>query len=203
MTNVLDITPLIAAKSDELCGDDLMVGERVLIITAVDGDGEDSKKLRLHYSGGDGKPWRPCKGMLRVIGSVWGPYANDWIGRSIKVFRYPEATYGGKKVGGVRIKGMSNIAAPFSVAVKESRTLMREYKIELLAASDKPEDKAARWAADYIEQMECQTDLIALKEAHKKEGKIINSLSQRYPEIWQSIDDAYRNAETRLEDFEG
>jgi len=156
MTEVVDISQMLEAKSDELVADDLMGGDRVLLITRVDLNGADAKKFRLHYAGDNGKPWRPCKGMCRVLAHGWrSNNAATYVGRSVKVFRYADAIYGGKKVGGVRVKGMSHIAAPFSIPVKESRTLIKEYKIEALASAEQGArqsnpNAAADWTAAFI-----------------------------------------------------
>jgi hypothetical protein len=72
--NATAITMLdtIVPKSDQLNSDDLIGGPRTIRLTKVHLTGEE-QPVALHYEGDDGKPYKPCKSMRRVLVQLWGP----------------------------------------------------------------------------------------------------------------------------------
>ena len=89
MSNMLST---IVPKSDQLNADDLIGEQRKTIkITqiTVKEKGED-QPCSIDYEGDNGKPWKPCKGMRRVLIEVWkSADANTYIGRSLTLYRDP------------------------------------------------------------------------------------------------------------------
>jgi hypothetical protein len=104
-----ELMEAIAPKSDQLNADDLIGGPLDIAITAVK-RGNAEQKLVVHY-GDKTRPWKPCKSMSRVMVSAWGKNPVQWVGQSLRLFRDPDAIYGGQKVGGIRISHMSGIEA--------------------------------------------------------------------------------------------
>ena len=190
MNDVLDISPLVAPESDELVGDDLLGGPKTITIVNVDANGAEKKKVRLFYPGGEDRPWRPCKGMARVLMSQWGPDAKKWIGKSIKLFRDPDAMFGGAKVGGVRIAGMSHIPVGFESPVKERRGAIKIYQIEKLE-SEPQSDKAANAADKIIANIARAPDLEKLESyISGKPTSAIEGWEQDRPELAAKVRDA-------------
>ena len=150
-----DISNLIAPKSDQLNSDDLATGDRTIRITEVNllGAGKE-QPIWVHYEGDDGKPWKPCKTMARLLANIWqAPDTSMWAGRLVQLYRDPDVTWAGAKIGGIRIRAVSHIDAPRQVAISESKTKRKLATIAVLPndaphAGARPADPQARAFAD-------------------------------------------------------
>jgi len=75
---MIDIAATCAPKSDQLNADDLIAGPRTITITAVKLSAED-QPVSIHFQGDDGKPWKPCKSMRRVLMRAWGADGSQYL----------------------------------------------------------------------------------------------------------------------------
>src|SRR5690606_5252386 len=78
------------------------------------------------------RPWRPSKGMRRVLAACWGADASQWAGRSVTLFFDPEVSFGKDKPGGTRIKALSDIDGPKRVPLLVSRGKTAVFVVEPL-----------------------------------------------------------------------
>ncbi|MEB3301991.1 MAG: hypothetical protein VKN56_08480 [Cyanobacteriota bacterium] len=100
--------------------------------------------------------------MRRVMVAVWGADGKAYVGRSMTLFRDPEVSYGGIKVGGVRISHMSHMDAPMAISLAEKRGKKTEFQVEpLIAAADPLEETKQQ-----LEQA-AQSGMAQLEEAWK------------------------------------
>ena len=135
---MLDVTPLTAPKVDQLTADHLVGGPMIGTITgarATHANDKDCIELTLdsfHL------PWRPCKTMIRLLASVWGPDASTWPGRTVRLFRDPTVKFGKDTLGGVRINGLSHIPASFEASVTITKGQRKPYRVERLAPTVDP-----------------------------------------------------------------
>jgi hypothetical protein len=127
----MDLTPTLAAKSNQLTTDDLIAGPLTIQITRVSA-GSPEQPVAVHFDGDDGRPWHPCKSMRRVLVAAWGVDASQYVGRWVTLFRDPEVVYGGIKVGGVRISHLSDLGGPLSIALTVTRQKRAPYKVQPL-----------------------------------------------------------------------
>jgi hypothetical protein len=127
----MDLTDTLAPKSNQLNSDDLIVGPKTITVTKVTA-GNSEQPVAIGYEGDQGKPWYPCKSMRRVLVAAWGADASAYIGRSITLFRDPEVSYGGIKVGGIRISHLSDLDSPLSIALTVTRQKRAPYKVQPL-----------------------------------------------------------------------
>jgi hypothetical protein len=75
---MVDMSQFIAAKSDQLNADDLMDAPRTITITKVTAAPDAAEQpVSIHYEGGEGRPWKPCKTMRRIMVGVWGKDASQ------------------------------------------------------------------------------------------------------------------------------
>jgi len=135
----------IAPKSDQLNADDLIGGvSKTIKVTAVSILAGD-QPVSLSFEGDNGKPYKPCKSMRRVLVNVWGSDGNSYIGRSMTLYRDDKVKFGGAEVGGIRISHMSGITEPVTMALTATRAQRKPYMVKPLAISESPsaEDKAA------------------------------------------------------------
>lgn len=128
----MDMTPSLAPKSNQLNSDDLITGPRTITITSVVA-GNAEQPVAVHFDGDQGKPWYPAKSMRRVLVAAWGADASQYVGRSLTLFRDPEVSYGGIKVGGIRISHLSHLDNPLSIALTVTRQKRAPYKVLPLA----------------------------------------------------------------------
>ena len=130
-----DMRHVIVAKSDQLNADDLIAGSKTVKITKVKVTLETTQPVTIWYEGHDGKPWKPCKGMCRIMVHAWGIDPTKYVGRFLTLFREPTVLYAGKKQGGIEISHMSDIAAEFDFAVTVSRGVKKIVRIKQLGAA--------------------------------------------------------------------
>ena len=134
-----DVTFALAAKSDQLNAVDIIGVEPVIKIRKVEVKKTEQQPVWIYYEGDNNKPWKPCKGMLRVISGGWGPDSSKWVGRSIKIYFEPSVKYAGEEVGGIQIRAMSNIdQRGLHVTQAISRTKRKPYFVAYLETKVQP-----------------------------------------------------------------
>ena len=129
----VDIRASIQARSDQLNADDLIGQPRTIRVTAVTAHSAD-QPVAIHYEGGDGKPFLPCKSMRRVLVAAWGDRGADWVGRSMTLYNDPDVIFGGVKVGGIRVSHVSHIDQPLSILLTTTRSKRKPYVVKPLKA---------------------------------------------------------------------
>jgi hypothetical protein len=71
--------------------------------------------------------------MRRVLASSsWGKYGDDYVGKSLELFRDPTVKYSGEEVGGIQISKMSDIQNQFVFMLTLSRGKKRPIIIKPL-----------------------------------------------------------------------
>lgn len=141
----MDISKALVAKSDQLNASDLSGAPIVATIEAVR-QGDAAKPVIVELVGMKGRPWKPSKGMLRVIAHAWGVESDAWVGRLVKLVNNPEVIYAGEKVGGVEVIAMSHIAADFTIPVRISQKKVKQHTVTVLA-EPQTEPWRAQWQA--------------------------------------------------------
>ena len=129
----MDLTPTLAPKSNQINADDLVAGPRTITITRVTA-GNAEQPVAVHHEG-DTRPWYPCKSMRRVLVAAWGADASQYVGRRVTLIRDPEVSYGGMKVGGIRISHLSDLDGPLSIALTVTRQKRATYRVQPLPAA--------------------------------------------------------------------
>lgn len=141
----MDISKALVAKSDQLNASDLTGAPIVATIEAVR-RGDAAKPVIVDLVGMKGRPWKPSKGMLRVVAHAWGVESDAWVGRSVKLVNNPEVIYAGEPVGGVEVIAMSHIDKPFTIPVRISQKKVKQHHVDLLAEPP-TEPWRAQWQA--------------------------------------------------------
>ena len=122
----------ITPKSDQANADDLIASPVTVTIQAVK-QGDKESPVWIVTSGFDGRPWKPCKSMRRVLIAAWGEYGSQWVGKRVTLFCDPEVVYGGVKVGGIRISHMSDIDADLALSLTATRGKRKPFTVKRLA----------------------------------------------------------------------
>lgn len=184
---MLDMTPVLIAKSDQINGPDLIGGPRNVKIAGVRLTGKDQATEIIIEN--DDKLWRPCKTVVRLLARAWGNDGNQWIGKSAQLFYDADVRYGKEKPGGVRVSHLSHLNGELTVCLQVRKGVVKEYTIKPLqqrantpaaslpdAAADAPQpDAAATWTdklIDAINQTTDRAELMALDA--KAKAKLTN-----------------------------
>jgi hypothetical protein len=141
----MDISKALVAKSDQLNASDLTGAPIVATIEAVR-RGDAVKPVIVDLVGMDGRPWKPSKGMLRVIAHAWGTESDAWVGRLVKLVNNPEVVYAGEAVGGVEVVAMSHIPKAFTIPARISQKKVKQHHVDVLA-EPATEPWVAQWQA--------------------------------------------------------
>jgi hypothetical protein len=134
----VDVSKTVDPKSDQLNADDLIAGPRTIKIVKVTASATPEQPVSLHYDGDNGKPWKPCKSMRRVLIALWGSKGSGYVGKRVTVYRDDSVKFGGIEVGGIRISH-ADIDSDVTIAITESRAKRKPTLIRKLA----PEKAAA------------------------------------------------------------
>lgn len=129
MINMLNT---IKPKSDQLNSDDLIGAEKTIKITKLSIMGEAEQPIAINYEGDEGKPYKPCKSMRRVLVNVWGNDGNAYVGRSLRLYRDESVKFGGLAVGGIRISHMSHIDKPVTMALTATKANRKPFIVQPL-----------------------------------------------------------------------
>lgn len=109
----MDITDSLAPASDQLDALELAPGPRIFTVKSVS-KGSVEQPVNVHLVEFP-RPWRPSKGMRRVLAACWGTDASLWTGRRVQLFYDETVTFGKETPGGTRIAALSHIDKPVKV----------------------------------------------------------------------------------------
>ena len=147
-----DMSSAIVPKSDQINADDLIGGPMTITINDVKITGGQEQPVSIYFAGSD-KAFRPCKSMSRVLVSAWGPDAKAYIGRSLELYRDPTVKWGGMEVGGIRIRAMTDIEGPMTMALTATKGSRKPFTVRPLTAAPAKADKAADGVRALIENL--------------------------------------------------
>lgn len=129
-----DMAHAIIAKSDQLNADDLLGNPITVRIRDTKVTKAPQQPAWIYYDGDNGKPWKPCKSMCRVMVEGFGSTdSKQYIDKYVTLFRDPTAKFEGKEVGGVRISHMSDIGdEPRTFMITIRRGVKAPYTVQPL-----------------------------------------------------------------------
>ncbi len=130
-----DLSKTISPKSDQMNADDLIGGPTTITVTRVSAaQGDNVQPIAVNFDGDNGKPWKPCKSMRRVLVHLWGKDGREYVGKSLTLFCDPSVKFGGIAVGGIRISHMSGIEKKATIALTSSRSKRTPFVVNVLEA---------------------------------------------------------------------
>lgn len=164
---MVDMSDFIAPKSDQLNAEDLISGPRTVKVLKVRAsESTPDQPVEIHIEGST-RPYKPCKSMRRVMVHLWGADAQNYIGRSMTLYRDPEVQFGGMKVGGIRISEMSHIERDTQLVLTASKAKRAPYTVKKLIAQESPaqEEITPKSAAEMLKAAATMDELIATWKA--------------------------------------
>lgn len=132
-----DLSNTIVPNSDQLNADDLISGSKTIKVTKVTVKESPDQPVSIHFEGDNGKPFKPCKSVRRLLIQLWGSDGNKYVGRLMTLYRDTSVKWAGQEVGGIRVSHVSNIDKPTDVLLTVSRGKRRPVTIQPLKAKAK------------------------------------------------------------------
>lgn len=134
MSDIADLRDTIIPKSDQLNADQLLGGPMTIRVTSVK-RGSDEQKIIIGYENDNGRPYKPCLSMRKVIIFAWGENGEEWIGKMMTLYNKREVKWAGVEVGGIRISHMSDVPADIKLSLAVTRGKKEPIIIKRLDAS--------------------------------------------------------------------
>lgn len=131
-----DLSQTIAPKSDQLNADDLIGRTMTVRVTRVSRSESPEQPIAINFDGDNGKPYKPCKSMRRVLVQVWGKDGAQYVGKSMTLYRDDAVKFGGMDVGGIRISHMSGIDKAVTMALTASKANRKPFTVKPLSVQD-------------------------------------------------------------------
>ena len=146
----MDISAATAPESDRLNADDFRMGPATVTVDQVTPGTTDKGRptFHIHYREFPGRPLKPGKNVLRILGKGWGPDASQWPGRRATLYSDPDVSFGKEQTGGVRISQMSHLDAPFALKLQERRGKYKTYNVDPLPDSTPTAEVQPDWQAE-------------------------------------------------------
>lgn len=151
----MDIGFALEAKSDQLNAVDIMGAEPIIRVRDVKVKKGD-QPVSVYFDGDNNRPWKPSKGMLRILAGAWGRDSSAWIGKHAQLYFEPSVKYAGQEVGGIRISAMSDIATAglqFALTINRSKREPFHVKHLEITVPPYPDDKFKKALPAMAEKM--------------------------------------------------
>ena len=129
---VEDLRSTIVPKSDQLNSEQLMFGAIDITVTRVEAKSGE-QPVTVHYEGENGRPYRPCLTMRKVLVHAWGENGNNWVGRSMRLYCDPAVRFGKDEVGGIRISHLTDIPRDIRVSLTATKGKKALHEIKRMA----------------------------------------------------------------------
>lgn len=194
-----DLSKSIEPKSDQMNADDLIAGPVDITITDVRG-GNEIQPINVHYQGDNGKPFKPCKSMRRVMVAAWGVQGKEYAGKSMRLFCDPKVKFGGIEVGGIRISHMTGIAEDMTIALTVSKANRKPFTVKVMEPSADQVDNATAKAAAIAQAKSaasCGTTAF-MSWFNSDDGKAVRGLFKEDAEVMADLKTACSTANAQL-----
>lgn len=168
MSDVSNLRATILPKSDQLNAEQLLPGPMTITVTGVTW-GTDEQPVVVHYEGDQGRPYKPCKSMRKLLIFAWGDDGNQWVGKSMTLYNNPDVKFGGVKVGGIRISHLSHIERDIQISLTATKGRKEPITVSKISTQSTPIDHLVnKNAYDQILDAAANSGLNELKAAWEK-----------------------------------
>lgn len=165
-----DMSKHIEPKSDQLNADDLIAGPRTITITRVKETGNKEQPISIYFEGDNNRPWKPNKGMRRLLVGMWTKEGDKYVGQSVTLFRDPEVLWGGEAVGGIRVSHASGLTEPFKMALSASAKKRVQYVVMPLRVQPQQQQMSVENARSSLTAVALPGNSAGLQEQWQKIG---------------------------------
>lgn len=128
---MLDISHTVKTKSDQLNADDLIGGDLMIQVEVVNVVNDPQQPVHVYYYGCEGKPFKPCLTVRKILMALWGKDAELWAGRWMNLYVDPTVSFGKQKnIGGIRVNAVSHIKGVATLNLTVTRGRKQEFKVQ-------------------------------------------------------------------------
>lgn len=133
---VEDLRPTIIPKSDQLNAEQLLGGPMTVTVTEVRIGSGDDQPVVVHYEGEEGRPFKPCKTVRKVLIHAWGADGRKWAGRSMTLYNDHTVKWAGEDVGGIRVSHLTHMDRDIlKVSLTTTRGKKAKYEVRRLESA--------------------------------------------------------------------
>lgn len=125
----------IEKKTDQLNYEDFLGGVTRIVTIAGVKKGTKEQQYDIEIEG-DQRVWRPAVTVLKLLVAAWGDDATKWVGRHAALYGDPDVMFGREKVGGIRVSHLSDIDAPVSASLTETRGKRKTHTVQPMSRTD-------------------------------------------------------------------
>jgi hypothetical protein len=202
---MIDLASTVAPKSDQFNADDLIAGPRTITITRVSASGgANDQPVSIYFQGDNGKPYKPCKSMRRVLITAWGADGSQYAGRSMTLYRDPGVMFGGIQVGGIRISHMSHIDRDITIALTVTKAKRAPFTVRKLGQNQPtPETLPPESLADRVAKMLRAFEKLGVSAGliERKLGHALDSTTNEEFEELSAIRNSLRDGTATIADW--
>lgn len=181
----MDISATTAPDSTQINAEDFIGTERTVTITGVRA-GTAEQPVNIDLAEYPGRAYRPGKSMRRVLVAAWGADASQYVGRRLTLYNDPTIAFGPTQTGGIRIKAMSHIEKPLTVALTVKRGQRKPFTVQPL-----PDTTPAPSITPHLAAINAADSIDGLKQAWQdaasagldKHPQILAATNQRKAEL--------------------
>jgi hypothetical protein len=198
-----DMDAVTAAKSDQINADDLVGSEMQVTVEGVIIRAGTEQPVTVKLVGHD-KVFRPCKTVARIMKAAWGADSSVYKGRSMLLYRDDSVTWGGMKVGGIRVRAISHITSPLVLALQEKKgskkmTTVQPLKVE--AVRDNARADAEEYVTTHLARVRGAGDQDTLDTIRKRGRNAVSRLEREQPDLYQQVLRAYEERTVEIEGY--
>ncbi len=190
MFDLHDLRPTIIPKSDQLNAEQLLGGAITVTVTNVAVSDSAEQPVTISYSNDDGRPYKPCKTMRKVLILAWGQDGSAWVGKSMTLYNDPAVKFGGAAVGGIRISHLSGIDRDIAVSLTATKGKKTLHTIKALRTPAPPKKDDASPAA----QAKRMSNDVAAGNAADVAGVLADWPQERRDAVWAHFSEATAEA---------
>lgn len=128
---MLDLSGTIKSKSDQLNSDDFVSGEKMVQVEGVRLIKDPQQPVHIYYYGCEGKPFKPCLTVRRILIKLWGIDGSQWTDKWMNLFVDQSVSFGKQKnIGGIRVNAVSHIPSMATISLSISRGVKQHFKVQ-------------------------------------------------------------------------
>lgn len=128
---MLDVSHTVKTKSDQLNADDLVSGDLMIQVEGVNVTNDPQQPVQVYYYGCEGKPFKPCLTVRKILVALWGKDAEQWAGRWMNLYIDPTVSFGKQKnIGGIRVNALSHIKSAATLVLAVRKGAKQEFKVQ-------------------------------------------------------------------------
>lgn len=193
----MNLANTVAPKSDQLNADDLIAGPITIRISGVSA-GSAEQPVNISFDGDNKRPWKPSKGMRRVLIALYGADSSAYIGKRLTLFNDTSVTFGPDTTGGIRISHASDIREPMTIALTVKKGKRKPYRVDPLgpdqagqAASPTPAElQELIFAAENIGPEKAKLGLKSLSDWWGTLPAAVKKALEKQKESWKATAEA-------------